>query len=136
MNTTERRPQKRTGAQQETGAGRNAQHTTDGANDGQLTLGQEPSARERPGLQRAQDNADDWWWKVAMRALKWLAAAPGTFEAYDLSLMGVPEPSSAHHWGALFSAAAKAGVIEHAGFTVSRRPTRSGGLCRVWRGAS
>ena len=87
-------------------------------------------------MQRAIDNADDWWWKVAMRALKWLAATPGTFEAYDLSLMGVPEPSSAHHWGALFSAAAKAGVIEHAGFTVSRRPTRAGGLCRVWRGAS
>ncbi len=148
MNTTKRLPHDPSGrgVQQKTGQVLTAHDTASEAYDGQLTLGQEPPAEPertppvtppqtpRTGLQRAQDNADEWWWKVAMRALKWLAAAPGTFESYDLTLIGVPDPASPKHWGALFSAAAKAGVIEPAGFTVARRPTRAGGISRVWRG--
>ena len=138
MNTTERRPHKGTGAQ-ETGAGRHAKDTTDGVCAGQLTLGApvvEAVAPEASGVQRAIDNADDWWWKVAMRALTWLAQTHTTFQAYDLTLLGCPDPDHPSRWGALFRSASASGVIEHAGYTQSRRPTRSGGLCRVWRGAS
>ena len=140
MNTTQRRPPKGNGAKDRAG---HAKHRTTEAQTGQLTLDQQPSAEVREnthltpqtGLQRAQENAEgDWWWLVAMRAIKWLAETPGTFEAFDLVLIGVPEPTSQNHWGALFSAAAKADVIEHVGFTVSRRPTRAGGLCRTWQG--
>jgi len=140
MNTTERRPRKGTGAQ-ETGAGRHSKDTTGEANSGQLTLGQAPPVVEAvapgaSGVQRAIGNADDWWWKVAMRALTWLAETHTTFDAYDLSILGCPDPDHPSRWGALFRSASAAGVIEHAGYTQSRRPTCAGGLCRVWRGAS
>jgi len=76
MNTTERRPRKGTGAQ-ETGAGRHSKVTTGEGYGGQLTLGQAPVdeavAPGDRGVQRAIDGADDWWRKVAMRALTWLA---------------------------------------------------------------
>lgn len=86
------------------------------------------------GVQRAADGADDWWWAVAMRALKWLAQTPGTFAAWDLTLIGVPSPAHPNHWGALFRAAATAGFIQQAGYERSRRPGRAGGVCMVWVG--
>lgn len=89
-----------------------------------------------PGVDRAADNADPWWWSVAMRALSWLAADGRPFEAYDLTKLGVPDPDEPNRWGALFRSAAMAGVIVPAGYTRSRRPGRAGGLCRVWVGTT
>lgn len=87
-----------------------------------------------PGVQLALDNADDWWQSVAMRALRWLAATGQPFEAYDVTELGVPDPDHPNRWGALFRAAHTAGLIEHHGYTASRRPGRSGGLTRTWVG--
>lgn len=46
------------------------------------------------------------------------------------------DPDVPNRWGAMFNAAYKEGLIEPVGFAYSRRPTRSGGICRVWRGVS
>lgn len=86
------------------------------------------------GLNNAITGRDDFWWDGAMRAVVWLARCPGEFDAFDVTELGVPEPDHPARWGALFRAAATAGVIEPAGFHQSRRPSRAGGVCRVWRG--
>ena len=49
---------------------------------------------------------------------------------------GVEEPDNgAKQWGALFASMRKAGLIEHASYTTSRRPTANGSACRQWVGA-
>ena len=88
------------------------------------------------GVDLAIENRDEFWWATAMRALRWLADAPGTFESYDLTELGVPDPDHPNRWGALFRAAHTAGTIRPAGYTQSRRPGRAGGLCRVWTGGA
>lgn len=88
----------------------------------------------RTGLERARDNADQWWWSPAWRAVTWLAATRTDFTAWDVTLLGVPDPDNPARWGALFRAAATAGLIEPIGYAPSARPARSGGICRVWRG--
>ena len=90
----------------------------------------------RYGLQRASDNRDPWTWHPAMAALKQLAATGETFESYDLSDQFGVYLDSPYRYGALFSSAARSGLIEHVGYTVSRRPTRSGGITRTWRGTA
>lgn len=82
----------------------------------------------------ALSNADSWWSDCAWRALEWLAEAGYPFTAYDLTELGVPAPDHPARWGGLFSAAATAELIECVGYAESRRPSRSRGLCRVWRG--
>jgi len=92
----------------------------------------------KAGLARATDNRDPWTWHPAKAALKVLAEETartgGFFEAYDLTDRFGIELDHPARWGALFSAAATEGLIAHAGFAVSRRPTRAGGITRVWRG--
>ena len=87
------------------------------------------------GVQLAEDNADAWWWSTAMSGVKHLARVGIEFDAYDVTELGVPEPYNSNRRGAMFNAAARAGVIEAVGYRRSRRPGRSGGSCRVWRGA-
>ncbi|GAB3698520.1 hypothetical protein [Mariniluteicoccus flavus] len=82
----------------------------------------------------AMENADDWWRDCATRALEHLAASGQTFDAYDLTELGVPDPDHPNRWGGLFQAATRADLIEPVGYRESRRPTRSGGVCRVWQG--
>lgn len=88
------------------------------------------------GVQQAEENADAWWWSTAMSAIKHLASTGIEFDAFDVTELGVPEPDSAARYGALFNAAAKSGVIEAVGYRRSRRPGRSGGSCRVWKGSA
>lgn len=87
-------------------------------------------------LTQVHANADTWWRDSAERALRDLAASGRTFEAYDLTEMGVPDPDHPNRWGALFRAAHTAGLIEPVGYAQSRRPGRSGGLTRLWRGVA
>ncbi|MFD1505272.1 hypothetical protein ACFSBG_06245 [Georgenia yuyongxinii] len=87
-----------------------------------------------PDLQPVLDNTDPWWRDSAERALQDLAATGRTFDAFDLTEMGVIDPPHPNHWGALFRAAASAGTIEVAGYHKSRRPGRAGGVCAFWRG--
>ncbi len=90
------------------------------------------------GLDRATESRDPWSWHPAKAALETLAAESATtgriFEAYDLTELFGIELDHPARWGALFNAAASEGLIAHAGFAVSRRPTRAGGITRVWRG--
>jgi len=90
------------------------------------------------GLDRATESRDPWSWHPAKAALEILAAESTitgrTFEAFDLTERFGIQMDHPARWGALFNAAATDGLIAHAGFAVSRRPTRAGGITRVWRG--
>lgn len=93
------------------------------------------TARTRAGLSQAIANADPWTFEPAMAALKTFARMnpDRTFEAYDLKdEFGIHFDHPAR-LGALFHAAHQAGHIEPVGFTQSRRPTRSGGVTRLWQ---
>lgn len=85
------------------------------------------------GVQLAIDNTDEYWHSIAMSALTSLARSRNVFDAYDVTLLGVPDPDHPNRWGALFRGAHTSGLIEHAGYRQSRRPGRAGGLCRTWR---
>lgn len=80
------------------------------------------------------DNADDWWRDAAERALLWWAESGVPFDAFDLTEIGVPDPDHPNRWGALFQGAVQSGLIVPVGYRQSRRPTRHGGVCRVWKG--
>lgn len=84
----------------------------------------------------ALTNADSWWRDCAWRALEHLAATGRPFTAYDVTELGVPDPDHGNRWGGLFQAACKAGLIEPVGYAESRRPSRAGGVCRVWKGTA
>jgi len=88
----------------------------------------------KAGLARATDNRDPWSWYPALEAVTAEAASGRTFEAFDLEERYGVTLDHPNRWGALFSSAAGQGLIEHVGYAKSRRPSRSGGLCRTWRG--
>jgi hypothetical protein len=108
----------------------------DASNEDQLTLDFSAPlpAGVFVGLERAEENADAWWWSTAMTAIKHLASTGVEFSAYEITILGVPDPDNSARWGALFNAASKAGLIEAVGYQRSQRPGRSGGSCRTWRG--
>lgn len=85
-------------------------------------------------LETVHDNGDGWWRDVAERALSWWAEAGVEFDCYDLTELGVPDPDHPNRWGALFTTAQQAGLIVPVGYRPSRRPSRHGGVCRVWKG--
>lgn len=63
-------------------------------------------------------------------------AARGTpFQAADLVEDGLAEPPHPNCWGPRFSAAARAGLIVHAGYTQSKRTTVHKSICHQWIGA-
>ena len=80
------------------------------------------------------ERADDWWRSCADKALQTLAGTGQPFTADDLTEMGVPDPDSPARWGALFAGAKAARLIVPVGYQPSTRPTRNGGVCRVWVG--
>lgn len=96
-----------------------------------------PVQPEIPGiLGEAPDTRDEWWWKPALAALRNEAQSGREFDSYTLTeVYGIDQPDSPARWGALFRKAHADGIIEHAGVTASRRPSRAGGLVRTWRGA-
>lgn len=77
---------------------------------------------------------DHQWSSTAKTALVWLAESATPFDAYDLTELGVPDPIEPNRWGSLFREARQEGLIVPVGFRESRRPSRSGGVCRVWIG--
>lgn len=80
-------------------------------------------------------NAEPSWLDCAWRAMRQLAAEGRDFTANDLTEMGVPDPDHSGRWGSLFAAAKAEGLIVPVGYQASRRRSRQGGVCRVWRGA-
>lgn len=105
----------------------------EGASENHMVAGLAHEA-SRSGVQRSAENADAWWWSPAWRGLTWLAGTDTEFQASDLTVLGVPDPEHPARWGALFTKALHAGLIEPVGYAPSKRPSRSGGVCRVWRG--
>lgn len=98
-------------------------------------IDQQRSDRTRPEDRVAFDL---WWRSCAEQAVEVLAASGQVFSADDIrgDLFGLEEPRHPSHWGALLSAASKAGTIEPAGFAISTSPSRRGGVLRLWRGTS
>ncbi len=74
------------------------------------------------------------WKSLAMQGIKTLAASGRVFQAWDVALLGVPEPRSSAAWGAVFSAARGAGLIRRVGYAPSGRPTVAGSACAEWVG--
>lgn len=97
----------------------------------QLDLGAE--LRDQ-ALAAVRARTDSTWRATALNGLQELARRGDVFEAYDLIALGVPEPEHSSRWGALFNAAAKAGIITAAGAGPSARPTVKKSLTRFWRG--
>lgn len=85
-------------------------------------------------LTQTFEHSDEWWRLTAIQAVEDLAASGRPFEAYDVTELGVVDPPHANCWGGLFHTARAKGLIEVAGYAQSRRPSRSGGLCRLWIG--
>jgi hypothetical protein len=90
------------------------------------------SAVRQAGEQAAL-SFDRNWSDEAFEVLERLAVDGIEFTAdYLIELFGVPDSAGAV--GAVFSKAAKAGLIKVVGYATSRRIGRHGSLVRVWRG--
>lgn len=85
-------------------------------------------------LEQIHDDGPPDWRDEAHRAMEYFIASGLPFDSYSLTEVGVQEPHHPSQWGALFRAYSNKGLIEPLGFEYSRRPTRSGGICRTWRG--
>lgn len=81
-------------------------------------------------------NNDTWWQAGALKAIMSLAATGKPFTAADLEDLGVGQPDHSCRWGSVFAEAKALGLIRRVGYTASRRPSRSGGVCAVWQGAA
>lgn len=79
-------------------------------------------------------NADGWWLDCSGRGVTWWAQAGVPFTAEDVRDLGVPEPDHCARWGALFAAFRARGLITCIGYRTSTRPSRHGGILRVWVG--
>lgn len=79
-------------------------------------------------------HADEPWIDCATRAVRELAGRGQDFTADDVTALGVPDPDHPSRWGSLFAAAKRDGIISPVGYVASSRPSRNGGVTRVWRG--
>ena len=97
------------------------------------------SADLQPDLLSVVDlhrHADEPWRDCAERGARYLASVGQDFNADSLTLLGVPDPDHPSRWGSLFAALKAEGVITPVGYAASTRPSRNGGVCRVWRGTA
>jgi hypothetical protein len=85
-------------------------------------------------LAETLDHATPDWRAEAEKTLMYLATTGREFTANDLTSLGVPPPDHPNRWGALFNSAARQGLIRSVGFRQSARPSRAGGVCRIWIG--
>ena len=85
-------------------------------------------------LEQIHENSPEEWKEHARGVMDWLASEGQPFDSMHLTELGVPDPHHPGAWGALFRVYSNRGLIEPLGFEYSRRPTRSGGICRTWRG--
>ena len=99
----------------------------------QLELG--PSARDT-GIAKILKRCEPWKLKAMRRLREYRDASPAEFGSDDFRDWcgeSVPAPHGANAWGALFNCAAKANLIEQAGFRMSRRTSAHARLIRTWR---
>ena len=92
-------------------------------------------AAKTSGMALAAANTDIEWADNCAAAIEVMARRGTVFQAADLIAEGlVDEPDSPNRWGPAFLRASRAGVIEAAGVTQSRRATVHRSLCRAWQG--
>lgn len=87
-------------------------------------------------LEQIHEDGPEEWREQACGAMDLLAANGSPFDSMTLTELGVPDPHHPGQWGALFRVYSTRGLIEPLGFEYSRRPTRSGGICRTWVGTA
>lgn len=80
------------------------------------------------------DDYDDAWNADALDLLVKVAESGADFDANTLTERGLRQPPHPNHWGSLFRSAYAAHIITPIGFRQSTRPSRAGGVCRIWRG--
>ncbi|MET8113738.1 hypothetical protein [Streptomyces prasinus] len=89
------------------------------------------------GIARAAANTTPEWGTACRAAIELMARRGIPFQAADLITEGlVDEPDHPARWGAAFNNAARAGVIEEAGYVRSKRATVHGSICKQWTGTS
>lgn len=81
---------------------------------------------------------DPFWTSTALSAIRALAATGRPFTVYEAACdpYGVTEPPHENYWGSLASLAKHLGIIKAVGWVPSPRPSRNGGICRLWIGAT
>lgn len=99
-----------------------------------------PAAAEtakQDGIACATANTPPDWATACRAAIELLARRGQPFQAADLIREGlVDEPDHPARWGAAFNNAARAGVIEEAGYVRSKRATVHGSICKQWTGTA
>lgn len=94
-------------------------------------------AAKADGMARATANTPPDWATACRAAIELMAKRGVPFQAADLITEGlVDEPDHTARWGAAFLAAARAGVIEEAGYVRSKRATVHGSICKQWTGTT
>ncbi|MEV8548369.1 hypothetical protein AB0L04_00740 [Streptomyces glaucescens] len=94
-------------------------------------------AAKTEGIARAAANTTPDWATACRAAIELMARRGIPFQAADLIAEGlVDEPDHPARWGAAFNGAARAGVIEEAGFVRSKRATVHGSICKQWTGTA
>lgn len=79
---------------------------------------------------------DPWWESGALTAIEALAKSGQPFTAADLDALGVGQPDHPCRWGSVFAKAKQLGIVRKIGYSASRRPSRSKGVCAVWTGGA
>ncbi|AWT42605.1 MULTISPECIES: hypothetical protein [Streptomyces] len=94
-------------------------------------------AAKADGIARAAANTSPDWATACRAAIELMARRGVPFQAADLIAEGlVDEPDHPARWGAAFNGAARAGVIEEAGYVRSKRATVHGSICKQWTGTT
>ncbi|MFG6296380.1 hypothetical protein [Streptomyces rochei] len=94
-------------------------------------------AAKADGIARATANTPPDWATACRGAIELMARRGAPFQAADLIREGlVDEPDHPARWGAAFNGAARAGVIEEAGYVRSKRATVHGSICKQWTGTA
>lgn len=83
-------------------------------------------------MSRAAVLEDLDWGQDARDAIEQACKRGGSFTADDLRDAGLRDAPRPSMWGAAFKSAQQAGIIRHAGWTVSRRPARRHSVTAMW----
>jgi hypothetical protein len=86
--------------------------------------------------QQADCTADPWAVSAWRTAIRYLASTGRPFSADDGHELGAPMPNQPGALGGLFKGAVQNGAIRPIGYVPSRRPSRRGGVHRLYTGVS
>lgn len=76
------------------------------------------------------------WADEAIQAIEAEARTGQPFDGYAVQQrQGLEDPPAPSMWGSVFKTAARRGIIHECGFHITSRPTRRGGITRVWVGS-